>query len=184
MARARRAVPKNTIFHITIRGNNKRSLFRRDNEYRYFLKLLIRYKKKWKFLLYHYCLMKNHVHLLIKSTKSTNISKLMQGLELAYGHYMKKRHSCIGHMWQDRFKSKIVDTDEYLLMSGLYIENNPARASIVKRAADYRWSSARLYVLGEKNVLIDIDPKYLEMGDNDRERRENYLELLMSRIDE
>lgn len=182
MPRGRRATPQNTLFHITVRGNNKRSLFLRDNEYRYFLKLILRYKKRHKFLLYHYCLMKNHVHLMVKSMAYTNISKVMQGLELAYGHYMKKRRGYIGHMWQDRFKSRIIDTDEYLLMSGLYIENNPVRACVAEKASDYRWSSARFYVLGEENILIDPDPKYLEMGDIDKDRQIRYLELLMSKI--
>lgn len=181
MPRERRNAPVNTVFHVTVRGNNKRVLFRRDNEYRYFIKLLVRYKKKHKFLLYHYCLMKNHVHLMIKSTVHTNLSKLMQGIELAYGHYMKKRHGCIGHMWQDRFNSKIIKTDEYLLMAGLYIENNPVRAKIVFNAADYKWSSAKFYALGEKNDLINMDPKYKDMG-NEKTRKEKYAALLKSRI--
>ena len=81
MPRGPRIIPEDGVFHIMSRGNNKRCIFRRPCEYRYFYKLLVRYKKRFEFLLYHYVLMKNHVHLCLKATKNTDVSKLMQGLQ-------------------------------------------------------------------------------------------------------
>ena len=121
MSRGPRVIPKYGVFHIVIRGNNKKCVFRRDCEFHYFKKLIARYKKKFKFLLYHYVIMKNHVHFCIKASEKTNISKMMQGLELAYYHYYRKRRAFVGHLWQGRFKSVIIKDDNHLLGVGLYI---------------------------------------------------------------
>ena len=87
MPRGPRLIPSCGTFHIMMRGNNKRCIFRRDCEYYYFKELLFKYKKKFEFLLYHYALMKNHIHLALKAAQNTDISKMMQGLQLSYNHY-------------------------------------------------------------------------------------------------
>jgi putative transposase len=98
MPRGPRLLPEDGTFHVMIRGNNKKCTFYKDCEFRYFKKLILRYKKKFKFFLYHYTLMKNHLHFCIKATEKTNVSKMMQGLQLAYYHYHRKRYRYVGHL--------------------------------------------------------------------------------------
>ena len=184
MPRGPRLLPEGGTFHIFIRGNNKRCVFRRDCEFRYFKKLIIRYKRRFGFFLYHYILMKNHIHFCIKAFKKTDISKMMQGLELAYSHYQRKKRGYVGHLWQGRFKSNIIADDNYLLGVGLYIERNPVEAGIVKDPAEYKWSSYRYYSIGEKDPLVDPNPLYEELGRNTDERQAEYKKLIFSQIKE
>ena len=184
MPRGPRLIPENGIFHITIRGNNKRRIFYKEREFRYFKDLILRYKKKFKFLLYHYALMKNHIHFCIHATEKTNISKMMQGLQLAYFHYHRKRYKYVGHLYQGRFKSKVIETDEYLLACGLYIEKNPVESNVVNDPVNYPWSSYRYYVLGEKDPLVDPSPIYNELGKYAEERKARYKELMKLRLEE
>ena len=184
MPRGARLIPECGTFHIMIRGNNKRCVFRRDCEFRYFKKLLTRYKKKFKFLLYHYALMKNHMHLCIESTKKTDISKMMQGLQLAYYHYYRKRRGYVGHLWQGRFKSIVIKNDEYLLGVGLYIERNPVESGIVKDPLEYPWSSYGYYALEKKDLLVDANPLYQDLGNCPKEQQMQYRKLMQSRIEE
>ena len=182
MPRGPRVVPECGVFHITIRGNNKRCVFRRDYDYARFESLLIRYKKKLDFYIYHYVLMKNHVHLILKTTEKTAISKLMQGVSLSYHHYYRRKNRYVGHLWQGRFKSFIIKDDEYLLTAALYVEKNPVEAGLVKDPSEYRWSSYRHYAFGELNPIIDTNPIYENMGRTAQERQSIYKELILSRI--
>jgi putative transposase len=184
MPRGPRLIPECGLFHILIRGNNKRVVFLRDCEFRYFLQLLLKYKKRFGFTLHHYVLMKNHVHLSIKATRKTNISKLMQGLELSYNHYQRRRRGYSGHLWQGRFKSYIIENDEYFLASAIYIEKNPVEAGIVRDPAEYPWSSYRYYASGKMDDLIDPNPLYENLGLNPEERQKRYRELMYARISE
>ena len=153
-------------YHITLRGNNKQRTFSRNADYKYFLRLLSRYKEKYRFSLYHYVLMPNHLHLLLHLAEQVNIPKLMQGLTLSYFQYKNKRTGYCGHFWQGRYASKIIDTDRYLISAGLYIERNPVKAQIVALPEDYKWSSYRSYAYGENNPLIDTNPYYQNLGKN------------------
>ena len=182
MPRGPRIVPEEGTFHITLRGNNKRRVFRYVREYKYFLSLLERYKRKHKFLLYHYVLMINHIHLCLKTSVDTNLAKLMQGLELAFFHYKNKRSGYVGHLFQGKFYSKHIHDDAYLLTSSLYIERNPVDACIVEDPADYRWTSYRYYAYGEDNSLIDTNPFYFELSKNEHERRQIYRKLMEESI--
>jgi len=178
MPRGPRVVPESGVFHIMLRGNNKKCVFRRDCELRYFKKLIMRYKRKFKFLLYHYALMKNHVHLCIQITETTHLSKMMQGLQLAYYHYQRKRRSFVGHLWQGRFKSVVIKDDRQLLAVGLYIERNPVEAGIVEDPKEYVWSSYRYYAIGEKDLLVDISPLYIDLGISPEARQVEYQKLM------
>ena len=183
MARMARLIPELGYLHLTIRGNNKRGIFRKAFEYTHFKKLLLTYKKKFGFLLFHYVLMRNHIHLAVRAGIENNISKMMQGLQLAYGNYHRKRHDYVGYLWQGRFQSKIISDDGYLLTAGLYIERNPVKAKIVENPFEYPWSSYRYYIFGEEDPLIDADPVYLELGREAPERQKIYRELMAISID-
>jgi len=182
MPRGPRMIPECGIFHIMLRGNNRRKVFFRDCEFRYFKKLLLLYKKKFGFLLYHYALMRNHIHLCIEATVKTDISKLMQGLELSYYHYYKRRYLYIGHLWQGRFKSKIIKTDDQLLVTGIYIEKNPAESGAVKNPIDYEWSSYRYYARGEEDLLVNCDPLYEKMETSGSKCQVAYMQLMLTAL--
>ncbi len=184
MPRGPRMVPECGVFHITIRGNNKRCVFRRDGDYIRFESLLARYKKNLAFYLYHYALMKNHVHLILRITENTDISKVMQGISLSYHHYYRRKNRYVGHLWQGRFKSFVIKDDQYLLTAALYVEKNPVEAGLVSDPSEYRWSSYRHYAFGEANAIVDTSPIYEDMGRAAEERQRRYRDLILSRIAE
>ena len=180
MPRTPRIAPETGIFHITCRGNNRMSIFHCDDDYFTFLKLLRYYKAKYSVLLFHYVLMNNHVHLIISTTIPHTLTKFMHGLNLTYAQYYRKKYKGIGHFWQDRFKSILIETDRYLLACGRYIELNPVRAKIVTKPEDYLWSSYRFYAFGEPSDIVDINPLYASLGNSEKERQEKYRELFIS----
>jgi len=184
MPRGARLIEENGTYHITSRGNNKRRLFRWRHEFKSFKRLMLFYKNKYNILIYHYVVMVNHIHLCIKATKDADISKFMQGLQLAYFNYHNKRTGYVGHLFQGRFFSNIIAHDNYLLASSLYIERNPVMAGSVKNPEDYQWSSYRHYAFGEKDPLIDTNPFYYDLGKTDEKRQKYYRELMYNSIQE
>jgi len=178
MPRGPRMTYENAIVNIAARRNNKRILFKKEKDYRYFGSLLLKYKRLYNLCIYHYCLMRSHVHLLFKITEPLALSRAMQGLQLSYFHYFVRKYGYVGRFWQGRFYSKLVEDERYLLTAGLYIERNPVRAGLVKDPSEYEWSSYNRYAYGSKNFLIDVDPYYLSLGNTNEERQKNYRELM------
>lgn len=165
------------VFHIMTRGNNKLAVFHERDDYQSYLRLLLDYKIKYSVLLYHYVLMPNHVHLLIETLASHSLSKFMHGLNLSYAQYHRRKYGGVGHFWQDRFKSALVEKDRYLLACGRYIELNPLRGNLVKVSEDYPWTSYRSYAYGEKTPLINFNPLYETLGPSPAERQQIYRNL-------
>jgi len=103
------------------------------------LELILRYKEKYHFKLYHYVLMTNHVHLVIEPAEAGgSLSEIMKGINLTYAQHYKRRYSHTGHFGQDRYKSIIISKDEYLLACGSYVELNPVRANMVDDPMKYQ----------------------------------------------
>ncbi|NQT06642.1 MAG: transposase [Candidatus Omnitrophica bacterium] len=152
MSRGSRLILEDVCYHVITRGNEKRITFHDDNDYEKYLKLLLRYKSKYRFRLYGWCLMNNHVHMLLDSA---SLSKAMHGISLSYAKYFKHRYESVGHFWQDRFKSYVIQKDKYLINCITYIEYNPVRANIVSRPEDYKWSSYKARILGKGSKLLD-----------------------------
>jgi putative transposase len=182
MARPLRITVANLPFHVIDRGNNKQTVFHKEEDFVYFLELLKRYKKELKFKLYHFCLMSNHIHLVMEPTVEGSLPKIMMRLTLAYSSYFNKKYKGVGHVWQGRYKSSLIDEDNYFIWCSLYVELNPVRAKLVKKPEDWQWSSYAFYVSGEANSLvraiIDVDPYYLELGKELQERQEKYREKM------
>lgn len=141
MPRAQRITIENGYYHIITRGNQKQSVFLESVDYEKYLLILAKYKNKYNFKLYGFCLMPNHVHLIAEVEKSMMLSKIMKCLNLSYTLYFNSKYKKVGHLWQDRFKSKIIGKDAYLLECINYIEANPIRASLVSHIDKYPWSS-------------------------------------------
>lgn len=182
MPRSPRLLLSQSYYHVMTRGNNKNSVFRLDIDYLFYLDLIKKYKQNLPFSLYHYCLMPNHVHMLIKTNKNSNFSLFMKKLNLSYFHYYRKQYGWTGHFWQDRFKTQPVGKDEYFIQCGKYIELNPLRANLVNSPEDYHYSSYKHYVLGKSDGLITDDFFYENMGKNVRERQEKYKKMLICDI--
>ena len=182
MPRPLRITVSNLPFHVLDRGNNRQIIFHDDEDFIYFLKLLKRYKKELKFKLYHFCLMSNHIHLMIEPTVEGSLPKIMMRLTLAYSSFFNKKYRGVGHVWQGRYKSSLVDKEDYFIWCGLYVELNPVRAGLVARPENWRWSSYNFHAFGKTDPLleglIDADPYYLKLGNTFQERQKKYREQM------
>src|SRR5208337_1748561 len=168
MPRTARVAPKEHVYHVLTRGNNRQDVFEDEDDFRKYLDILLRYKEKYRFTLYHYVMMTNHVHLVMEPSEGGGgLSEIMKGINLAYAQHYKRKYSHSGHFWQDRYKSIIISKDEYLLACGSYVELNPVRAKMVKDPKDYTWSSYRVYGYRKKDVLVDEHPVYLQLSDDE-----------------
>jgi len=141
MPREARVTMEKACYHIITRGNQKQTVFKEPADYQKYLLLLTRYKKRRGFKVYCFCLMPNHIHLIVDVDKSGDLNKIMHGLNLSYALYFNLKYGKVGHVWQDRFKSRVIVKDAYLLECIKYIESNPVRASLVSSINDYPWSS-------------------------------------------
>ncbi|MDD2212252.1 MAG: transposase [Clostridia bacterium] len=156
MPRAARPRGEFSTYHIITRGNEKKKIFLDSGDKERFLEILSRVKTKYNFLVYVYCLMDNHLHLIIYDN-GTDLSLIMKSLNVSYVSYFNRKHQRVGHLFQDRYKSEPIDDDTYLLELSKYIHNNPVKAGIVKDALEFKWSSFRQYVFGDfhdKNEIL------------------------------
>lgn len=183
MPRLVRVAPKECIYHILTRGNNRQDVFKDEKDFQKYLEILLRYKEKYKFRLYHYALMKNHIHLVLEITgKGGNLAEIMKGINLSYVQHFKNRYRHIGHFWQDRYKSILISKDNYLLACGSYVELNPVRAKIVEDPKDYRWSSYNAYAYGKADNITDEHQIYRGLSDNEADRRKRYRDFVKGMI--
>jgi putative transposase len=180
MPRPPRLLLSQSYYHIMTRGNNKNIVFRKDDDYLYYLSLISRYKAEHLFELYHYCLMPTHVHLLVKTNKASDFSNFMKKLNLAYFHYYRRKYTWVGHFWQGRFKSQPVGKDAYFIQCGKYIEINSVRKGLVKTPEDYKYSSYSYYAKGLPDSLITEDIFYADLGENQNERQKSYQDLIIN----
>ncbi len=133
----------NCLYHLYNRGNQKRNIFVDFYDYLYFLKRLKENCDKYDFSIIAYCLMPNHFHLLVKQLLENPPSKIMSPLTTSYSKSFNKKYNSIGHLFQDRYKQKIVTVDEYLHYLVDYIHLNPVKENLCKQPEDYPYSSYR-----------------------------------------
>jgi putative transposase len=158
MPRGKRLLIPNICYHVVQRGNQKQNIFRENADFEKYLQILSHYKKKYRFKVYAYCIMPNHIHLMVEVEKLNNLAKIMQGTSLTYTLWFNKKYGKVGHLWQGRFKSMAIQKDRYLIDCVNYIEYNPLRADLVKSPLDYIWSSWKNRTLGTKSLLLDPLP--------------------------
>jgi putative transposase len=183
MPRAARVVFPSMPYHIICRGNNREPIFEEKEDFDKYLEIFRRYKDQYGFRLYHWVLMRNHVHLLVETKENSSLSKVMQGINLAYTIWFNRKKGKVGHLWQDRYRSAVVERDNYLLECGRYIERNPLRAGIVKDPREYSWSSYRVYGYGKRDGLTDRNDLYEGMGKGASQRQRAYREYVSSNRD-
>lgn len=158
MPRGQRLLIPNVCYHIIQRGNQKQNIFLEDADFRKYLQILLHYKRKYGFKLYAYCLMPNHIHLIVEVKEVNNLAKIMQGISLTYTLWFNKKYGKVGHLWQGRFKNMIIQKDRYLIDCLSYIEYNPLRANLTSSPFDYMWSSWKYRTLNIKSNLLDRVP--------------------------
>lgn len=160
MPRRPRDISNTGIYHVMIRGVNKMDLFQDKYDKQKFLEVLSRMKKLNEFSLYAYCLMDNHVHLLIKE-ELESISESMKRICVSYSYYFNKKYSRVGHVFQDRFRSERIENDGYLLQCMRYIHNNPIKANMVTKPENFEFSSYNIYIDKDKDKLELITKKFI-----------------------
>ena len=163
MPRPLRPVAPGLIYHVINRGNNRQTVFHDDGDHEAFLAALLDLRQRKPFELYGYCLMRNHFHLLIRPTQDS-ISRVVQSLLVSHTQRYHKHHRSGGHVWQGRFKSPVIQDDDHLLCVLRYIEANPLRAKIVRRADRYLWSSFHVNGAGAPSELLTAATPYLNLS--------------------
>ncbi|WP_053957330.1 transposase [Inediibacterium massiliense] len=181
MPRCARIKSNDSIYHIMVRSISEIKLFKKNDDKDRYLSLIQKYRYKYGFKVYAYCLMDNHGHFIIDAN-GADISKIMHGINFCYAQYFNQKYKRHGHVFQDRFKSKIINSDQYLISLSAYIHNNPMD---IKKYQDkpqkYKYSTLGVF-LGLKKDLYDIvDEKYIMslFKVDINKAREMYLEFVV-----
>ena len=173
MARPLRIAYEGAMYHVTARGNERRNIFFSESDYHKFLEYLTEAKKKFNTNFHCYVLMSNHYHLIIETPKA-NVSRVMHFINGSYTTYVNVKRKRSGHLFQGRYKSILVDKDNYLLELSRYIHLNPVRARMVEKPEEYPYSSYRLYTSGRKDNLVTRELLMELAGDNSGNGRKAY----------
>ncbi len=146
------------FYHVYNRGIRKQNIFLDNKDYQRYTDRLKEYKGKHQVSIIAYCLMPNHVHLLIRQNGPQPASKFIQRLHTAYSMYFNKKYSEVGHLFQNRFKAKIISKDEYLMHLSRYIHLNPEK--LLRKLPGYKWSSYGDYI-GRSDTHGLVDTKFI-----------------------
>ncbi len=176
MPRKPRIQQSGMIHHVIARGNNKDDIFIDDNDRIRYLTLIVRYRDRFDFSLLSYCLMDNHIHLLIRQGHSS-LSDIMKGLQQSYTQYYNAKYKTIGHVFHQRFKSKPVCDDPYLLSLIAYIHNNPKDLGY-NDLAHYKWSSHNEILQPSSKNIADVELLFELIGRSRKDSIKDYLWLL------
>lgn len=160
MPRSARIKGPECTYHIIARGNNKQNIFIDNDDKTRFLNTIKKFKIKYNFILYTYVLMDNHIHIIMNSN-GEDISKIMQSINISYTYYFNRKYNRTGHLFQDRFKSIIIDDESYLINLSKYIHNNPKRAGMAARAYEYPWSSCGLYTSDTEDMFDIVNVQFI-----------------------
>ena len=163
MARRPRVFAPQVLYHVIVRGNHRQATFRTPADYQAYLARLGRYLQQCQVRLWAYCLMPNHVHLLVE-TGNQPLSTFMQRLQQSYTQYFNRTHRKVGHLFQGRYKAIVCDKDAYLLPLIRYLHLNPVRAKLVKHVDDYSYSGHTAYLTGRATDVLDPTPGLAVFG--------------------
>jgi REP element-mobilizing transposase RayT len=151
MPRSARKKSATGVYHVIVRGINRQNIFCEEEDFYRYLKTLERTMTVSAFELLAYCLMENHVHLLIKEEQE-NLGQIMKRIGSSYAYWYNCKYQRTGHVFQDRYKSEPVEDDKYLITVIRYIHNNPIKAGMVTKPEQYRWSSCSKYYGEKENI--------------------------------
>jgi len=183
MPRRARIVVGGLPVHVVQRGNNRAACFFEDQDRAFYLFHLERLLPRARCALHAYCLMTNHVHLLLTPAAPESCAQLMKDMGQLHTQYVNRQYGRSGTLWEGRFKSCIVQSENYLISCYRYIELNPVRAGLCGHPAEYAWSSFRMNAPGVPGGLVSPHDEFLRLGANDVERRAAYASLFGSILD-
>jgi len=183
LARLQRKYSKTGYYHIMLRGNERKKIFCDEEDRQKFIEIIQKKKIATDILLYAYCLMDNHVHMVLRDDKN-EISTIMKGIATSYAMYFNNKYGRVGHMFQNRFKSEAIEDDAYLIEVIRYIHNNPVKACIVENPAQYKWSSYQHYISPDKTrTIVDADYILRMIAENQIEAVKELIRFTMERND-
>jgi len=183
MPRPLRPIDDGLVYHVINRGNNRQPVFFDEGDYLAFLKALGDLKERKPFELYGYCLMRNHVHLVLRPLQG-NISRVVQSLLVSHTQRYHRCHQSGGHVWQGRFKSPVIQDDDHLLTVLRYVEANPLRAKLAASAGEYRWSSFGAHGERRPDALLDRVEPYEQLASRPARRRRRWSAYVHQEPDE
>ena len=159
MPREPREKSKTGYYHILLRGISRQNIFEDEEDNQRFLTTLFKYKKELEFEIHAYCLMGNHVHLLLKDEKD-ELELIMKKISCSYAYYFNNKYERVGHLFQDRYKSEPIEDETYYLTVIRYIHQNPIKAGLTKNC-QYTWSSYDLFINQSKIIETDFSLELL-----------------------
>ncbi len=187
MSRALRIEYPGALYHVTCRGNEKRAIFKNDQDREKFVEIFQRSIEIYNIEVYSYVLMSNHFHILIK-TPLGNLSQFMRHFNITYTSYFNRRYKRSGHLYQGRYKSLLIDRDEYFVVVSRYIHLNPIRVKAMSTVPEeekfqylegYKWSSLPGYIDKKKrNGFVDYEPILTKCGGVNAKGRKGYRKLI------
>lgn len=157
MARIARVVVPRYPHHVTQRGNRRQKVFFCDDDYAAYIALMAQAKEKAQVQVWAYCLMPNHVHLVVTPETEAGLRHFFGEAHRRYTRRINFREGWRGYLWQGRFLSFVMD-ESYLRAAVRYVELNPMRAGLCESASDWRWSSARAHLAGKDDELVSVKP--------------------------
>lgn len=181
MPRKARLIVPNTPHHIIQRGHDRKAVFMGKRDYQYYLQNLLEWKQNLGLKVYSYCLMTNHIHLVVEPEGDVStLSELMKRLAGKQTRWVNRHQKRSGSLWEGRFKSSPIDRDSYLLQCCRYVELNPVKAKMVKDPEDYEWSSYAARIGKSGGSWLDDDPAYLNLSPNRLRRQDRYKSFVCS----
>ena len=178
MARLARITFAQHQHHIIQRGHDKQPVFRDADDFSFFYSLLLQGTKRFGVVIHSYVLMSNHFHLLATPSTDDGLGLMMQWIGRYYVPYFNRRYARVGTLWQGRFKSIVLDSEQYFMLCSRYIELNPVRAGMVMEPANYPWSSYLHHVGAKLDPLVTDHPLYWSLGNTPFQREVAYRELV------
>jgi putative transposase len=157
MARLARIVIPGLPHHVTQRGNRREAIFFQDGDHEVYLDLLAEQTLKAGVAVWAYCLMPNHVHLILKPAHRGDLGQAVGEAHRRYTNFINARGRWTGHLFQSRFASVVLD-DLHLIRAVRYVSLNPVRAKLVARPQDWKWSSVRAHLAGVDDALVTVRP--------------------------
>lgn len=182
MARKGRIIFEGAIYHVYQRGNNRAFIFQSEKHKEFLIRQIEEYKRVFDFQLLAYVIMNNHYHMMIRTNK-TPISVIMFNINNVLGKYLNRELNRTGHIFEDRYKCKLVDTEAYLIWLLRYIHRNPVRANLASNVAEYKWSSHHFYSKGINN-FVDTDFILSVMSQDKMVAIRIYMQLVNSKSQE
>ena len=163
MARPKRIWMPGAKYHVTCRGNHRNEIFRDNEDREVYLQIVRQSLSRFRYCLHCFCLMTNHVHLLLETT-DVPIWLIMHYINMSFTHYMNDKYELVGHLFQGRYGAEPVHENDVMLFISRYIHLNPVRAGMVANPEDYRWSSYRMFIGQESADLVDPRPLLSQLG--------------------